>query len=109
SRDRLAAGGAVRRRRPQAALPGAVPRLRRRAPARRRPVPRTRDVSGPCLRAIRTGKGLAPRRGLMADLNEQLNKHIDEAYAMEQNVLRMLDGMIETSEDAEGVSAVRRQ
>ena len=33
----------------------------------------------------------------MADLNEQLNKHIDEAYAMEQNVLRMLDGMIETT------------
>ena len=33
----------------------------------------------------------------MADLNEQLNKHIDEAIAMEQNVLRMLDGMIETT------------
>ena len=28
------------------------------------------------------------------DINEQLNKHIDEAYAMEQNVLRMLDSMI---------------
>ena len=43
----------------------------------------------------------------MADLNEQLNKHIDEAYAMEQNVLRMLDGMIETTEDDEVVAALR--
>jgi ferritin-like metal-binding protein YciE len=37
----------------------------------------------------------------MTQLNEQLIKHIDEAYAMEQNVLRMLDGMIETTDDAE--------
>jgi ferritin-like metal-binding protein YciE len=29
----------------------------------------------------------------------QLVKHIDEAYAMEQSVLRMLDGMIRTTED----------
>jgi ferritin-like metal-binding protein YciE len=35
----------------------------------------------------------------MATIQEQLVKHIDEAYAMEQNVLRMLDGMIETSDD----------
>jgi len=34
-------------------------------------------------------------------LNDQLVKHIDEAYAMEQNVLRMLDSMIETTEDPE--------
>jgi ferritin-like metal-binding protein YciE len=34
-------------------------------------------------------------------IQEQLVKHIDEAYAMEQNVLRMLDGMIETTEDPE--------
>lgn len=33
------------------------------------------------------------------DLQEQLVKHIDEALAMEQNVLRMLDGMIATTED----------
>ena len=33
----------------------------------------------------------------MPDLNDQLNKHIDEALAMEQNVLRMLDGLIETT------------
>ena len=35
------------------------------------------------------------------ELKEQLVKHIDEALAMEQNVLRMLDGMIETTEDTE--------
>ena len=35
------------------------------------------------------------------ELRNQLVKHIDEAYAMEQNVLRMLDGMIETTEDPE--------
>jgi ferritin-like metal-binding protein YciE len=32
-------------------------------------------------------------------LEDQLIKHIDEAYAMEQNVLRMLDGMISTTDD----------
>src|SRR2546423_6792711 len=35
------------------------------------------------------------------ELKEQLVKHIDEALAMEQNVLRMLDGMIQTTDDAE--------
>ncbi|TML59935.1 MAG: DUF892 family protein [Actinobacteria bacterium] len=35
------------------------------------------------------------------DLQAQLVKHIDEAYAMEQNVLRMLDGMISTTDDPE--------
>jgi ferritin-like metal-binding protein YciE len=34
-------------------------------------------------------------------IEQQLVKHIDEAYAMEQNVLRMLDGMIDTTDDAE--------
>ena len=34
-------------------------------------------------------------------LTDQLVKHIDEALGMEQNVLRMLDGMIETTEDEE--------
>jgi ferritin-like metal-binding protein YciE len=32
-------------------------------------------------------------------LKAQLIKHIDEAHAMEQNVLRMLDGMISTTDD----------
>jgi ferritin-like metal-binding protein YciE len=34
-------------------------------------------------------------------LKDQLVKHIDEAYAMEQNVLRMLDSMISTTDDPE--------
>jgi ferritin-like metal-binding protein YciE len=37
----------------------------------------------------------------MSTVNEQLVKHIDEAHAMEQNVLRMLDGMISTTDDAD--------
>jgi ferritin-like metal-binding protein YciE len=39
------------------------------------------------------------RGGNMSTINEQLIKHIDEAHAMEQNVLRMLDGMIATTDD----------
>src|SRR5436190_18699476 len=34
-------------------------------------------------------------------LTDQLVKHIDEALAMEQNVLRMLDGMISSTDDDE--------
>jgi ferritin-like metal-binding protein YciE len=41
------------------------------------------------------------RGGAVATVNEQLIKHIDEAHAMEQNVLRMLDGMISTTDDPE--------
>jgi ferritin-like metal-binding protein YciE len=45
----------------------------------------------------------------MADeLKDQLVKHIDEAYAMEQNILRMLDGMIETTDDQEIKSELRQ-
>jgi len=39
-------------------------------------------------------------------LKEQLIKHIDEAHAMEQNVLRMLDGMISTTDDREILDAL---
>jgi ferritin-like metal-binding protein YciE len=40
------------------------------------------------------------RRSEMADdIQTQLIQHIDEAHAMEQNVLRMLDGMIQTTDD----------
>jgi ferritin-like metal-binding protein YciE len=35
----------------------------------------------------------------MTTIESELVKHIDEAYAMEQNVLRMLDGMISTTDD----------
>jgi ferritin-like metal-binding protein YciE len=41
------------------------------------------------------------RLGAMSQLEEQLIKHIDEAYAMEQNVARLLDGMISTTDDTE--------
>jgi len=37
--------------------------------------------------------------GVMSTVNEQLIKHIDEAHSMEQNVLRMLDGMISSTDD----------
>lgn len=43
----------------------------------------------------------AKDRGVEAEIEQKLVKHIDEAYAMEQNVLRMLDGMISTTADAE--------
>ena len=42
------------------------------------------------------------------ELEEQLVKHIDEAYAMENNVLRMLDGMIETTDDPEIKTVLER-
>ena len=35
----------------------------------------------------------------MSTVQEQLIKHLDEAHAMEQSVLRMLDGMISTTDD----------
>jgi len=38
---------------------------------------------------------------MASQLKDQLIKHIDEALGMEQNVLRMLDGMIETTDDLE--------
>jgi ferritin-like metal-binding protein YciE len=42
----------------------------------------------------------------MGQLKEQLIKHIDEAHAMEQNVLRMLDGMTATTDDPEILDAL---
>ncbi len=39
------------------------------------------------------------RTGVAEDLEAQLVKHIDEAHAMEQSVLRMLDSMIQTTDD----------
>jgi ferritin-like metal-binding protein YciE len=41
------------------------------------------------------------KRDEQVEAKQELVKHIDEAYAMEQNVLRMLDGMISTTDDAE--------
>jgi ferritin-like metal-binding protein YciE len=42
----------------------------------------------------------------MEQLKDQLIKHLDEAHAMEQNVLRMLDGMIATTDDPEILDAI---
>jgi ferritin-like metal-binding protein YciE len=39
----------------------------------------------------------------MATIESELVRHLDEAYAMEQSVLRMLDGMIQTTLDADVV------
>src|SRR5262245_64756519 len=39
--------------------------------------------------------------GGVMGVDEQLIKHLDEAHAMEQNVLRMLDSMISTTDDPE--------
>ena len=46
------------------------------------------------------------RLDTMGQLQEQLIKHIDEAHAMEENVLRMLDGMISTTDDPEILDAL---
>ncbi len=45
---------------------------------------------------------LLPVKGeRMGTINDQLVKHIDEAIAMEESVKRMLDGMIQTTDDAQ--------
>jgi ferritin-like metal-binding protein YciE len=41
-------------------------------------------------------------------LDEKLVEYIDDAYAMEQNVLRMLDGMIGTTEDPQMKRSLER-
>src|ERR671929_2126527 len=44
----------------------------------------------------------------MAAIEEKLVEYIDEAYAMEQNVLRMLDSMIGTTKDPQMKRALER-
>jgi ferritin-like metal-binding protein YciE len=44
----------------------------------------------------------------VASLDDQLVKHIDEAIAMEENVSRMLDGMIETTDDPAVIDLLER-
>jgi ferritin-like metal-binding protein YciE len=39
------------------------------------------------------------RRSRVTDIQTQLVNHIDEAHALEQTVLRMLDGLIQSAED----------
>ena len=52
-------------------------------------------------RGLSFGQFVMRRRSMADELQAQLVKHIDEAYAMEQSVLRMLDGMISTTDDPE--------
>ena len=49
---------------------------------------------------------LRPARGKTMSVNDQLIKHIDEAIAMEENVKRMLDGMIQTFEDPQVIDLI---
>ena len=44
----------------------------------------------------------------MTAIEEKLVEYIDDAYAMEQNVLRMLDGMIGTTSDPQMKRALQR-
>jgi ferritin-like metal-binding protein YciE len=55
-------------------------------------------------RAVAFGRTIGEfqlRRVAVTDLQSQLVKHIDEAYAMEQTVEKMLDGMLQTMDDPE--------
>jgi ferritin-like metal-binding protein YciE len=52
-------------------------------------------------RGLTFGHFVMRRKAMADELDAQLVKHIDEALAMEQNVLRMLEGMISTTEDPE--------
>lgn len=67
----------------------------------------TPDGEGFSGRAVLFGRELGrfrmvrERSEMADDVKAQLVKHLDEAYAMEQNVLRMLDGMISTTDDPE--------
>jgi ferritin-like metal-binding protein YciE len=58
------------------------------------------------LRGREFGQFTMRRLDAMTTLNDELVKHIDEAHAMEQNVLRMLDGMISTTDDPEILDAL---
>ena len=48
------------------------------------------------------------RRSYVGDVQAQLIKHIDEAHAMEQNVLRMLDGLIQTTDDPQVIDKLEQ-
>src|SRR5206468_12905315 len=59
--------------------------------------------AGRCCRENQTTKEMT-----MASLEDKLVEYIDDAYAMEQNVLRMLDGMIGTTKDAQMKRSLER-
>jgi ferritin-like metal-binding protein YciE len=58
------------------------------------------------LRGMQFGTFEMRRVAMDEQLKAQLVKHIDEAHAMEQNVLRMLDGMIQTTDDPQIIDAL---
>jgi ferritin-like metal-binding protein YciE len=59
--------------------------------------------------AARTSPYQRDEKGLeMTAIEEKLVEYIDDAYAMEQNVLRMLDGMIGTTKDPQMKRALER-
>jgi ferritin-like metal-binding protein YciE len=63
-----------------------------------------RDGDGFRGRATVLGRPLGEfemRRIVVSDLTELLVRHLDEAHAIEQSVLRLLDGMLETADDPE--------
>ena len=53
------------------------------------------------------GRFVMRRTSVNQQLKGQLVKHIAEAHAMEQNVIRMLDSMIATTEDPDIVESLR--
>jgi ferritin-like metal-binding protein YciE len=70
--------------------------------------PEGRDLRGrTSYRGREIGRFAMRRQGVSQQLEQQLVKHIGEAHAMEQNVIRMLDSMIATTEDPEIVEALR--
>jgi ferritin-like metal-binding protein YciE len=62
---------------------------------------RGREYGRFLLRPVAAGATTTERGPMDDTLERQLVKHIDEALAMEQNVLRMLDAMISTTDDPE--------
>src|SRR4051812_23870913 len=66
-------------------------------------------ASGRFLAAPREMKGITRDEGsAMTTLEEKLVEYIDDAYAMEQNVLRMLNSMIGTTKDPQMKRALER-
>ena len=70
--------------------------------------PEGRDFRGRTrYRGREIGRFVMRRTDVNQALNEQLVKHIGEAHAMEQNVLRMLESMIATTDDPDIVESLR--
>jgi ferritin-like metal-binding protein YciE len=70
--------------------------------------PEGRDFRGRTeYRGREIGRFVMRRLDVDQQLKQQLVKHIGEAHAMEQNVIRMLDSMIATTEDPDIVESLR--